>query len=73
VRKRVSIGLLLAAVGALALVAAGCGGGGNKSSSTAAQQGPARKLHEYGSQVVAPTHEFRSIMADFRAVNSAPS
>jgi branched-chain amino acid transport system substrate-binding protein len=33
VRKRVSIGLLLAAVGALALVAAGCGGGGNKSSS----------------------------------------
>ena len=32
-RKRVSIGLLLAAVGALALVAAGCGGGGNKSSS----------------------------------------
>jgi branched-chain amino acid transport system substrate-binding protein len=33
VRKRVSIGLLLAAVGALALIAAGCGGGGNKSSS----------------------------------------
>ena len=32
-RKRVSIGLLLAAVGALALIAAGCGGGGNKSSS----------------------------------------
>ncbi len=32
-RKRVSIGVLLAAVGALALIAAGCGGGGNKSSS----------------------------------------
>jgi branched-chain amino acid transport system substrate-binding protein len=31
VRKRVSIGLLLAAVGALALIVAGCGGGGNKS------------------------------------------
>jgi len=31
VKKRVSIGLLLAAVGALALVAAGCGGGSNKS------------------------------------------
>jgi branched-chain amino acid transport system substrate-binding protein len=31
VKKRVSIGLLLAAVGALALIAAGCGGGGNKS------------------------------------------
>ena len=30
-KKRVSIGVLLAAVGALALVAAGCGGGGNKS------------------------------------------
>jgi branched-chain amino acid transport system substrate-binding protein len=30
VKKRVSIGLLLAAVGALALFAAGCGGGGNK-------------------------------------------
>jgi branched-chain amino acid transport system substrate-binding protein len=29
VKKRVSIGLLLAAVGALALIAAGCGGGGN--------------------------------------------
>jgi branched-chain amino acid transport system substrate-binding protein len=29
VRKRVSIGVLLAAVGALALIAAGCGGGGN--------------------------------------------
>ncbi len=32
-RKRVSIGLLLASVGALALVAAGCGGGGNDNSS----------------------------------------
>ena len=32
-RKRVSIGLLLSFVGALALLAAGCGGGGNKSSS----------------------------------------
>ena len=32
-RKRVSIGLLLSFVGALALIAAGCGGGGNKSSS----------------------------------------
>jgi branched-chain amino acid transport system substrate-binding protein len=31
VRKRVSIGLLLSFVGALALMAAGCGGGGNKS------------------------------------------
>jgi branched-chain amino acid transport system substrate-binding protein len=31
VKKRVSIGLLLAAVGALALIAAGCGGGGNES------------------------------------------
>jgi branched-chain amino acid transport system substrate-binding protein len=31
VKKRISIGLLLAAVGALALVAAGCGGGGDKS------------------------------------------
>jgi branched-chain amino acid transport system substrate-binding protein len=30
VKKRISIGVLLAAVGALALVAAGCGGGGNK-------------------------------------------
>jgi len=30
VKKRVSIGLLLAAVGALALIAAGCGGGGNE-------------------------------------------
>ena len=30
-RKRVSIGLLLSCVGALALIAAGCGGGGNKS------------------------------------------
>jgi branched-chain amino acid transport system substrate-binding protein len=29
VKKRVSIGLLLAAVGALALIAAGCGGGGD--------------------------------------------
>ena len=29
-KKRVSIGLLLAAVGALAVIAAGCGGGGNK-------------------------------------------
>jgi branched-chain amino acid transport system substrate-binding protein len=32
VRKRVSIGLLLSCVGALALIAAGCGGGGNESS-----------------------------------------
>jgi branched-chain amino acid transport system substrate-binding protein len=32
VKKRVSIGLLLAAVGALALIAAGCGGGSDKSS-----------------------------------------
>jgi branched-chain amino acid transport system substrate-binding protein len=32
VRKRVSIGLLLAAVGALALIAAGCGGGGDDKS-----------------------------------------
>ena len=32
-RKRVSIGLLLSCVGALALIAAGCGGGGNKSGS----------------------------------------
>jgi len=31
VKKRISIGVLLAAVGALALVAAGCGGGGKKS------------------------------------------
>ncbi|HEY6607152.1 MAG TPA: branched-chain amino acid ABC transporter substrate-binding protein [Gaiellaceae bacterium] len=31
-KKRVSIGLLLAAVGALALIAAGCGGGSDKSS-----------------------------------------
>ena len=30
-KKRISIGVLLAAVGALALVAAGCGGGGKKS------------------------------------------
>src|SRR5919197_4913553 len=30
VKKRISIGVLLAAVGALALVAAGCGGGGKK-------------------------------------------
>jgi branched-chain amino acid transport system substrate-binding protein len=33
VRKRVSIGLLVASVGALALIAAGCGGGGNDNSS----------------------------------------
>ena len=32
VKKQISIGVLLAAVGALALVAAGCGGGGKKSS-----------------------------------------
>jgi len=32
VRKRVSIGVLLAAVGALALLAAGCGGGGDNKS-----------------------------------------
>jgi branched-chain amino acid transport system substrate-binding protein len=31
VKNRVSIGVLLVAVGALALIAAGCGGGGNKS------------------------------------------
>src|SRR5215217_5778294 len=30
VRKRISIGLLLAFVGALALMAAGCGGGGDE-------------------------------------------
>jgi branched-chain amino acid transport system substrate-binding protein len=30
VKKHVTIGMLLAAVGALALIAAGCGGGGNK-------------------------------------------
>jgi branched-chain amino acid transport system substrate-binding protein len=34
VKKRLSIGVLLAAVGALALVAAGCGGGGSKKSSS---------------------------------------
>ena len=32
-KKPISIGMLLASVGALALLAAGCGGGGNKSSS----------------------------------------
>ena len=31
-KKRATIGLLLAAVGALALIAAGCGGGSKKSS-----------------------------------------
>src|SRR4029077_21137671 len=34
VKKRVSIGLLLASVGALALIAAGCGGSSKSSSST---------------------------------------
>src|ERR1700758_4826153 len=34
VKKRISLGALLAIVGVLALVAAGCGGSSNKSSST---------------------------------------
>ena len=38
-RKRVSIGLLLAAVGALALVAAGCGGSKKSSSGSTGGSG----------------------------------
>jgi branched-chain amino acid transport system substrate-binding protein len=44
VKKRVSIGLLLAFVGALALIVAGCGGGSKKSSGTGGNGGGGGKV-----------------------------